>query len=94
MGKNFSGIADEVHEQIEFFRRQSQPFALLTRGVCFQIDHEVSRLQNLRLGFGSRFAAQGGANACQQLVHAKRLGDIVVGAGIECVNFGFFFASH
>ena len=36
-----------------------------------------------RLLLGRRGAAQRGAQAGQQLVHAERLGDVVVGAGVE-----------
>ena len=38
-------------------------------------------------------SAQGGADPGEQFAHAERFGDVVVGAGVEGVDLGFFYVA-
>ena len=61
--------------------RISSPFASTTRFAARSM--VKSGVDDDRLLVGRRGAAQRGAQAGEQLVHAERLGDEVVGAGVE-----------
>ena len=59
----------------------SPPVGRCTR-LAREVDREVGRRDD-RLLLGGRGAPQRGAQPGEQLVHAERLGHVVVGAGVE-----------
>src|SRR5437588_11071139 len=82
MSQNFSGIADEINHQIEFFRRQAQLVSGLSDCVGFKIETKMPGFDGLRSGGAGGLATQGRTNPREQLVHTERLGYVIVGPGI------------
>ena len=67
-------MADEIDEQIVFFRRQMQFFAARFDNARFEIDLKIAGLKNLDLMVGASIGApQRGPHSSQQFVHADPL---------------------
>ena len=69
-------------DEVPLGRREPDLGAVAVHPLGREVDGEVGGLDH-RLLLGRRGAAQRGAEPGQQLVHAERLGDVVVGAGVE-----------
>ena len=80
-----AAVADEHLDEVPLGRREPHLFAVASHLLRRQVDGEVLRLDErffLRGGGPAERSAQAG----QELVHAERLGDVVVGAGVERRN--------
>ena len=86
MRDHFAGVARQVEQQFEFLGREVNGFARNFDAVGGGINHKITG-HNGRLG-ALRGAAQMGPHPRQQFLDAERLGDVVVGAGVERLNFG------
>ena len=74
-------------------RRTSRP--LRNHAPRCQVDLDIVKLNRLRAAFGRRrHAAQRGADARQQFRRAERLGDVIVGAGVERGHFILLGIAH
>ena len=80
-----AAVANEHFDEVPLGRCQSHLLAVAAHLLRRQVDGEVRRLDE---GFFFRRGGtpEGGAQAGEQLVHAERLGDVVVGAGVERRN--------
>jgi hypothetical protein len=74
------GATGEVHEQIEFLRRQSHFEAANIHAARGEVDTEVADVQTGDFRRALTDAAQRRPDAGEELVDAERLGDLVVGA--------------
>src|SRR5262249_26333460 len=52
MSENFIGVADEINEQVVFFRRQMQLFAMRFDHARFEINLEIAGLKSFDLKIG------------------------------------------
>ncbi len=75
-------VAHQDLDQVPLGRRESHLGAGAVHPLRAEIDGEVRRLDHGLL-LGRRRAPQRGAQTSQQLVHAERLGHVVVGPGVE-----------
>ena len=92
VGHNFSRMASQVEEQVEFFWGEMDGLAEDGDAVSVRIDYEVARLHRGRGAFGS--AAQVGADPCKQFLDAEGLGDVVVCARVEGFDLGALVVPH
>jgi hypothetical protein len=93
MGNNLAGMAREINQQIKFLGGKVNVPATDRDFVGRQIDAEITDLNQQRLFVFSLWGpTQIGAHARQQFLDPERLGDIVVGASIERLDFGLFLA--
>ena len=59
-----------------------------------ELHAKVPRFQNVFGVLRQRSSAQGGAYASEQFVNSEWLRDVIIGAGIKCLNLGAFFTLH
>src|SRR5262249_33785777 len=81
-------VHHQVSEQIKLLR--CEPYGLPgdARSACVEIDMQVFRPQPSRPFFRASWSpAHRGSYPSQQFLDAKWLGDVVVGAGVERLNF-------
>jgi hypothetical protein len=84
MGENLSGVLGEDDEEVELLGRKVGFLAADEDFVLGNVDDEVSYGDDLLgLGCGCGAAAELGADAGLQLLDAERLGNVIVGAGVE-----------
>ena len=88
-----AAVAYEHLDEVPLGRREAHLFAVASHLLRRQVDGEVLGLDE---GFFFRRggAAEGGAQASEELVHAERLGDVVVGAGVERRNLVALGVAH
>ncbi len=91
--KDMTGMLDEMLEQAKFGRAECDCRAVAAHPVRHGID--------LDIGIAQRLAGERGADSAQhrldagdQLTRRKRLGDVIVGAGIEAADAVFLFAAR
>lgn len=92
MSENLAGVLREVEEQIELRGCEVDGVAEQGDGVRVRIDAEVARFNRSAHAF--RSAPQVSAHTSEEFLGAEWLGDVVVGAGIECFDFGLFLVAH
>src|SRR6266446_1402560 len=80
MREHFAGITNKVDHQIVFFRRHVDVRVLQRDRAAIEIDAKVSRFEYLRTAVVCRGAPQRGANPRQQLIHAERFRNVIIGA--------------
>src|SRR6516162_11780120 len=83
VGQHLAGMRDEVTQQVEFFGRQLDLLAATGDVATYEIDREVPRDKDRQLALRLKGVAQRGAQARHQLVHAKRLTEIIISAEVE-----------
>jgi len=91
---DLAGTASEVDEKIELLRRKANFVVTDGNLVRGGVDAEVADLDHRVEFIVGGDAAEVGAHARQQFVHAEGLGDIVVGAGVEGFNFLPLLVAH
>src|SRR5262249_38105195 len=88
MGQNFAAMGEEILDEIVLLRSEVYGLSAHLNQALLRIDLEVARfIGHVRLGRGGG-AAQQGANTRGEFSHAKRLGNIIVRAEIECLDLG------
>src|SRR5581483_6012566 len=83
--QHLAGVADEAREELELERRQGYLPLADCDAELGEVDREIAvgvRLL-LRLAGGTPGAAQEALDACDELLPAERLDDIVVGAALQ-----------
>src|SRR5918995_299861 len=74
----------ERHQQLELLEPQAQGLALHAGGEVLRVEPQVARFEDPAAGPRRAGAAfEVGVDPRDQLLHAERLGDVVVGAGLE-----------
>src|SRR5579859_454308 len=92
VGQYFVRVPRHENQQLEFLWRQVDFPASDAHLARFRIDVKIAIFDGLRwLFFRRAHAAKVGPYARQQLIHTERLGNVVVGAGIERLNFTLLF---
>src|SRR6516162_400054 len=80
-------IAHQHLEHAPFGRGEMHLGTFLGDLLGGQVDGERLGLDDRLIHFGRRgIAAHGGAQPCEKLVHPKGFGDVVVGAGVQCLD--------
>src|SRR5215472_8539506 len=84
MSNDLPWMPGEIYQQVELFRRQMNFVFLNLNPVRWNIDTKVPYLdyRNLRLN-RDRCPPKCSPDSGQEFVHIERLGDIIVGPGIE-----------
>ncbi len=93
VGEDFAGVAGEEKKQVEFLGCEMNGTAGDGDGVGTGIDEKVANFNGAIAGTLGRTAKMG-AHAGEELLNAERLGDVVVGAGIEGLHFGVLLIAH
>src|SRR5260370_30559943 len=94
-GNHIGMLARPKNQEIEFLRREMDLGFTHAHLARLRIDVEIAGAYRFRRGFfAGGNTPQVGAHARQQLVHAQRLGHVIVSAGIQSFNFGFLFPAH
>ena len=96
VGYDLVGAPRPVQNQFEFFGTEVH-FASPYRDFAgLQVDSKIADFETCLLPGNRRHAgpAQQGANARQEFIRGKRLGDEIVGAGVQGFDLGFFLAPH
>ena len=82
------GVAGEVAKNVELRRCEPNLLAAGDHPAFVEIDFEAGNGYFVRcLVSGEARAAEGGPNAGEEFVEAERLGEVIIGAGIESFNF-------
>ncbi len=92
MGDGLAGLAREIEKQFEFGRREAERFSAELGGVGFGVDDEVAGFDDGDDAFGG--AAEMGTDAGEKFLDAEGLGDVVVGAGVEGLDFALLVLSN
>src|ERR1039458_1750362 len=92
MGYHFAGMACKINQQIKFLRREVNLATTHRDFVRRQIDAEITNLNQRSLLAFRRDAPQTGTYPRQQFLDPERLGYVVVGSGIQRLDFGFFLS--
>src|SRR6478752_8083707 len=79
-----SGVADQGLDQVPLGGGEAVLDAVTVHLLGDEVDRERVRLDRRLLFWSGERATDGGPEARQQLVHAERLRDVVVGPGVEC----------
>src|SRR4051794_25927762 len=74
--ENFSGVADEVLEQLKLLRRDVDGLAGFENATALQIDLDVGKGVLVHVLGDDRRAPQNGLHARQQLANRERLSDV------------------
>ena len=82
-----AGMLHEMAQQAELGRAEMDRLAGARHAMRHQVHHDVGVAQRL-VGQRRPDAAQHGADARDQLGRRERLGDVVVGAGVEAAHAG------
>ena len=82
LGDELAAVAHEHLDEVPLGRREADLVAVAVHPLGREVDGEVRGLDE-RLLVSGRGPAERGAQPGEQLVHAERLGDVVVGAGVE-----------
>src|SRR5262245_42149397 len=82
LGDELARVADEHLDDVPLGRRQPDLGVPGADALGREVDREVRGLDDSIL-FGGCCSPEGGSKAREELVHAERLRDVVVGAGIE-----------
>src|SRR6267378_6116276 len=78
------GVPGEKFHQAEFGERQVDFLARAKTAVRGEIQDEVMRFQDI---FAAKLlAAHKGAHSCKEFDERKRLGEVIIGAGIEAFH--------
>ena len=84
-------IARQILQKVEFLARQPYLVAAGDHAARREVDFQIVQVQRLLACFRrQRRAPQSSANARQQFLHAERLGDVIVGAGVQRSDLIFF----
>ena len=89
MGHDLTWIAGEQEKEVELTGCQVHGPAHYGDRVRGRVDMKVARIDS-GVGYALGGSSQVGANACKQFLNAERLGDVVVGPGIERLHLGAF----
>src|SRR5262249_15474088 len=81
------GMSHKQLQQLIFLRRELHLFLPQLNDAPHEVDGEFTYPKYWTLSVGLQPMAQCSPHPGQQFVHAKRLGDIVVRAKIECLDF-------
>src|SRR5215469_3485386 len=84
MSDDLPWMPGEVNQQVELFRRQVNFVFLNLNPVRWNVDKKVPYLDYRSLGLKRDCGPpECSADSGQQFVHIERLGDVIVGSGIE-----------
>ena len=82
-------------QEIKFLGREVNFVAAHADQPRLRIDQEIAGTDRFLRRFScGRYATQVRPYSRQQFIHAERLGDVVVGAGIERLDFRFLLTTH
>ncbi len=87
VGEHIAGMLREDLQQAVFLRRQRQAFFVDEDVAGREIDFQPIDPHDAVAGRGARLAPEHDLGPRQQLGHAERLGDVVVGAELEQPHF-------
>ena len=76
-------VVDQHLDHVPLGRRQLHLLAVAMDALGDEVDGEVRRGDARLFGRRGRDAAERGPQAREELAHAERLGDVVVGTGVE-----------
>src|SRR5438128_5543508 len=82
VGQNFSGMLDEDTQQFVFLGRELDVVAAELDDPPHQVDGEVPDAKDRPFTLDLELMADRGSDPREKLLHAKRLGDIVVGTEV------------
>jgi hypothetical protein len=82
--QHLAGMAHERLQERELLGAQLERLAAPPGAVAGRVEPQVADLEHRRAL--DRAAARERAQACQQLVERERLGEVVIGAGVEAVD--------
>ena len=94
VGQHPAGMLRQERQQLEFLRRQPHFFAVPEHPESLAVDDQVAAHDRLARRRRRLDAPQRRADAGQQLLGAERLGDVVVGAGVERAHLVAFGAAR
>src|SRR5580704_6912860 len=86
MGNDLSRMSGQMDEQVKLLRGEVDWAPENADQVSVGIDDEIASLEGSSRAF--RRAAQVGAHSGQQFLDAEGLGDVVVSAGVQCLDLG------
>src|SRR5712672_4224029 len=93
VGQDLAGMLHQHAQQIVFLGRELDlPLADLD-DAPHQVDRQLAETEDRPLALDLQLMAKRGPHAGQKLVHAERLGDIVVGPEIEGLHLGGLVAA-
>jgi len=93
--EHFSGVADQRRQQFVLDRGQVNQLFLVRNLALQEVDGDIAETEHRRdrIHRFARTSAQVNTNAGHHFRYAKWLGQIIVGAGIECAHLLHFFAT-
>ena len=93
MAESFSLIRDEMTEQFEFLGREADGISMERYGALGEVDFQVIG-EKRGSGFLGSAAAEGCANARQELLGTKGFYNVIVRAGVEGLDFVALGVAH
>src|SRR4051812_23821387 len=93
VGQHLAGMLHQKTQEIVLFWRKPHLAFPQLDDPADQIDGEITDPEHGTLTLYLQAMTQRGPGACEQLVHAERLGDIVVGTAIERLDLADLIAS-
>ena len=82
VGDELPGVAHEHFHDVPLRRGEPDELVAAPRLLCDEVDREVGGREDCA-AFGQNGPAHRGPQSSEQLVHAERLGHVVVGAEVE-----------
>ena len=89
-----TGLLRHEYQQVELLRCQTDCFRTTPHSVPMPIDGEIAANNDVVSGRGRLAAPQRDPQTGHQLFGAKRLGDVVIGTGIERADLLWFGAAR
>ncbi len=93
MGQHLAGVLHQHAQQIVFLGRELDLLVADLDDAPHQVDRQLAETEDRALALDLQLVAKRGPDAGQKLVHAERLGHIVVGAEIEGLHLGGLVAA-
>src|SRR5262245_11524227 len=93
MGQYLARVLNQEAQKVVLLGRKLHALAANLNDAPHQVDRSVAKPENRALALHLKLMAERRADAGEQLLHAERLGDIIIGALIECRDLGNFIAA-
>src|SRR5262249_12620943 len=92
VGEHLAGVLHQRAQKLVFLGGQFYLLVTHLHDAPYQVDREVAGAEDRTLPVHLQLMAQRRAHAGEQFVHAERLGDVVVGAEVECLDLADLIA--